>query len=129
MRTQDKISTGTFRIALDNFVVETVHSVSGLGNGQDHKRPGAEPGREVTITRSMDKSKIFTDWIQQSLQDHNAARKNITITMLDNYGKPYRQISLANAWVSTWNEPSFNAGNSGPADEKVSLCYDEMKVE
>ncbi|MFE3057268.1 phage tail protein [Nocardia sp. NPDC059239] len=129
MRTQDKISTGMFRIDLGRFFMEQARSVvSGLGDGRDDDQPEAEQ-REVTITRSPDKNEVFDRWIRQSLKDPYGARANITITELDDHGEPVLAISLINAWTRSWNVPSLESGNAGSAKETVTLSCDRMKIE
>ncbi|WP_433565257.1 phage tail protein [Nocardia sp. CA-151230] len=129
MQTQDKISTGMFRIDLGRIFVEQARRVvSGLGDGRDDQQPEAER-REVTITRSSDKSEVFDRWIRQSLKDPHGARATITITELDHHGKPVQAISLIDAWTRSWSVPSLEAGNAGPANETVTLSCDRMKIE
>ncbi|MFJ9367299.1 phage tail protein [Nocardia sp. NPDC101769] len=129
MRTQDKISTGMFRIDLDRFFAEQAPGVvSGLGDGHDDQQPEAEQ-REVTITRGSDKSEVFDRWIRQSLKDPHGSRTDITITELDNHGKPVRAIILIDAWTRSWNIPSLSAGSAGSANETVTLSCEMMKIE
>ncbi|MEU6579619.1 phage tail protein [Nocardia sp. NPDC046763] len=129
MRTHDKISTGMFRIDLDRFFAEQVRNVvSGLGDGHDGRQPEAEQ-REVTITRNPDKSEVFDRWIRQSLKDPLGSRTNITITELDNHGKPVRAMILIDAWTRSWNVPSLSSGSAGSASETVTLSCEMLKIE
>ncbi|MET8682709.1 phage tail protein [Streptomyces sp. NPDC004732] len=143
----EKLTTFRFLISLGNFQVETAQSVSDLTYGQDvveikqmsasgdliiHKQPGPRQSGEVTITRGLDKSQVFTDWVKKTLEDRDldAARENVTITLLDAQGNPARYFHLSNAWASQWSGPGgMDASGADPATETVTLQYDDISVE
>ncbi|MGG7574888.1 phage tail protein [Streptomyces sirii] len=145
MLTGDALTSHTFTIELGKFQVETLQDVSGLTMGQDvvelrqvsptgelivRKQPGARQAGEVTLTRGMDKSTAFTDWIRTGLEgDLDGARQNVTITVSDAAKQPVRRIHLANAWASSWTGPDLDATASGPATETVTLTYEDISVE
>ncbi|MFE1776530.1 phage tail protein [Streptomyces sp. NPDC059008] len=145
MLTGDALGSHTFTIELGAFQVETLQDVSGLTLGQDaieirqvsstgeplvREQPGARRSGEVTVTRGMDKSTVFTDWIKAGLDgDRDGARQNVTITVRDVDRQPVRRIHLANAWASSWTGPELDATGSGPATETVTLTYEDLSVE
>ncbi|ARF55124.1 phage tail protein [Streptomyces gilvosporeus] len=146
MLTGDTFSSSTFAIELGKFQVETVQDVSGLTLGQDvvevrqvsstgelivRKQPGARNAGEITITRGMDKSTAFTEWIKTTLDnaDLDSARQNITIALKDAQKRTVRRIHLTNAWASSWEGPSLGTESTGPATEKVTITYDDVTVE
>lgn len=141
----DVLSSHRFAVELDNIQVETVQAISGLTYGQEvievkqvtatgelvvRKQPGVSRAGEVTITRGMDTSRAFTDWIKETREYHNldSARKNITITILDAQQTPVRRFHLQNAWVSEWTVTS-DAASEGPALEQVTIAYEECTME
>ncbi|MFF3861573.1 phage tail protein [Streptomyces sp. NPDC002209] len=146
MLTGNSFSSNTFAIELGKFQVETVQDVSGLQLEQDvvetrqvsatgelivRKQPGARSTGEITITRGMDKSTAFTDWIKSTLvnADLDAARQNITIALKDAEMQTVRRIHLSNAWASRWEGPQLGAANSGTATEQVTITYEDITVE
>ncbi|GHF06794.1 MULTISPECIES: phage tail protein [Streptomyces] len=146
MLTGDTFSSNTFAIELGKFQVETVQDVSGLTLEQDvvetrqvsatgelivRKQPGARKTGEITITRGMDKSTAFTDWIKATLVDADlaGARQNITIALKDAQKQTVRRIHLTNAWASRWEGPQLGAANSGTATEQVTVTYEDITVE
>ncbi|MBP2406150.1 T4-like virus tail tube protein gp19 [Streptomyces netropsis] len=146
MLTGDTFSSSTFAIELGKFQVETVQDVSGLTLEQDvvevrqvsatgelivRKQPGARKTGEITITRGMDKSTAFTDWIKTTLvnADLDSARQNITIALKDAQKQTVRRIHLSNAWASRWEGPQLGAANSGIATEQVTITYEDITVE
>ncbi|MGP8297344.1 phage tail protein [Streptomyces inhibens] len=146
MLTGDTFSSSTFAIELGKFQVETVQEVSGLTLEQDvvetrqvsatgellvRKQPGSRRTGEITITRGMDKSTAFTDWIKATLvnADLDSARQNITIALKDAKKQTVRRIHLSNAWASRWQGPSLGASNSATATEQVTITYEDMTVE
>jgi hypothetical protein len=96
--------------------LEVVKSVSGITNGQD-----AQSG-EVTITRGMDRSKVFTDWIKQthtcSAVDEDKALQNVTITVKNAQGEDVRTYTLLNAWASNWTSSDLDASSATWVDER-----------
>ncbi|MFI1252881.1 phage tail protein [Streptomyces netropsis] len=146
MLTGDTFSSSTFAIELGKFQVETVQDVSGLTLEQDvvevrqvsatgelivRKQPGARKTGEITVTRGMDKSTAFTDWIKTTLvnADLDSARQNITIALKDAQKQTVRRIHLSNAWASRWEGPQLGAANSGNATEQVTITYEDITVE
>ncbi|MEU1309054.1 phage tail protein [Streptomyces cinnamoneus] len=146
MLTGDSFSSNTFGIELGKFQVETVKEVSGLTLEQDvvetrqvsptgelvvRKQPGARRTGEITITRGMDKSTAFTDWIKATLvnADLDSARQNITISLKDARKTTVRRIHLTNAWASRWQGPALGAADSGSATEEVTITYEDIRVE
>jgi len=144
--TGDTFSSSTFAIELGKFQVETVQDVSGLTLEQDvvevrqvsatgelivRKQPGARKAGEITVTRGMDKSTAFTDWIKATLvnADLDSARQNITIALKDAQKQTVRRIHLTNAWASRWEGPQLGAANSGTATEQVTITYEDITVE
>ncbi|MFF5213529.1 phage tail protein [Streptosporangium sp. NPDC000396] len=146
MLTDDTFSSCTFTIELGEFQVETVQSVSGLTFEQDivetrqvsltgelivRKQPGARQAGEITITRGMDKSAAFTDWIKATLvnADLDSARQNITIALKDAQKNTVRRIHLINAWASRWEGPQLAASYSQNDTEQVTITYEDITVE
>ncbi|MDH6699525.1 phage tail protein [Streptomyces griseoviridis] len=146
MLTGDTILNSRFTIELGKFQVETVQNVSGLSLEQDvvetrqvsptgemvvRKQPGSRRTGEITVTRGMDKSTAFTDWIKATLVDADldAARQNITISLMDAKKQTVRRIHLSNAWASRWQGPSLGAAGSESASEEVTITYEDITVE
>ncbi|MEV5508641.1 phage tail protein [Streptomyces orinoci] len=142
----DALVTFTFGLELGKFQVETVQDVSGLTMEQDvveikqitstghlliRKQPGARKSGEVTITRGLDKSKVFTNWIKLTLEkgDLEHARENVTIALKDANRKTVRRIQLTNCWASRWEGPTLDVGQSAAATEKVTLTFEDITVE
>ncbi|MFE2865911.1 phage tail protein [Embleya sp. NPDC059259] len=142
----DVFSNHTFGIELGKFQVETVRDISGLTLEQDvvetrqvtpngelviRKQPGARRSGEITITRGMDKSTAFTDWIKATLVDADldTARQNITVSLKDARKNTVRRIHLTNAWASRWQGPTLGAGDTGAATEQVTITYEDLTVE
>ncbi|MFE6692330.1 phage tail protein [Streptomyces sp. NPDC057743] len=147
MNTGETLVTHSFTVELGKFQVETVQDVSGLSLGEDvvevkqisaatgalviRKQPGARHSGEITITRGMDKSPVFTDWINTTLvkADVTAARQNIAVVMRDSAKNTVRRFTMTNAWASQWEGPSLAAGDNSPATEKVTITYEDISVE
>ena len=141
----DSLATHRFGVQLGGITVESVQEVSGLSFNQDvvevpgvtstgqpftKKQPGAVKGGQVTITRGLDQSGAFTQWINQTMNDGavQAARQNLTIEIMDTQGNTVRRIDLMNAWASSWEGPSLQAGQSTGATEKVTIDFETVKL-
>ncbi|MEV7603443.1 phage tail protein [Kitasatospora sp. NPDC089797] len=142
----DPLSTHIFGVQLGGYNVESVKEISNLTVEQDvveykqvtqegklivRKQPGARLPGEVTITRGLDKSGAFTDWIKETLNNGaiNTARQNLTIEVKDTTGATLRRIQLNNAWASRWEGPTLSAGESSAATETVTIVFEEISVE
>jgi phage tail-like protein len=142
----DALSTHRFGVQLGGYMVESIQEISGLTVEEDvvevlqvtstgkpliRKQPGATKGGEVTITRGLDQSSEFTKWIDETLNNGavNTARQNLTIEIMDTEGSTVRRIQLMNGWASKWEGPSLKAGDSTAATEKVTITFEEIKVE
>ncbi|MBB5958269.1 phage tail-like protein [Saccharothrix tamanrassetensis] len=142
----DALSTHIFGVQLGGFMVESLQEVSGLTVEEDvvevaqvtptgkpllRKQPGAQKGGEVTLTRGLDVSPEFTKWLKETLEKGAvaAARQNVTIEVKDSESNTVRRMQLMNAWASKWEGPTLKAGESSAATEKVTLVFEEIKVE
>ncbi|TCO55777.1 phage tail protein [Actinocrispum wychmicini] len=142
----DALITHRFGVQLGGITVESIQEISGLtvdqavvevpgvtstGRPFIKKQPGATKGGEVTITRNLDPSSAFSDWIKQTLNEGaiKAARQNLTIEFMDNQGNTVRRIQLMNAWASKWEGPGLKAGDSTGATEKVTITFEEIQVQ
>ena len=117
-------------VTVEQDVVET-QQVTDRGKPINKKQPGGHKGGEVTITRGMDKSPEFTDWINKTLLNGNVedARQNLTIEIQDPKGETVRRIQLFDAWVSKWEGPGLNATQSTGAEEKATITFERIEVE
>ncbi|MEV4239650.1 MULTISPECIES: phage tail protein [unclassified Nocardia] len=125
MQIQDKTDTRTFAIDLGEFRAEMVQDVMGIS------QPSEGTLGEVQITRGLDRSKAFTDWIECALVDGgvDSPRQDITITVMNAEEKPLQRFRLLRAFPTSWTEPSFDADNTEPARECVTVAYEEMRFE
>ncbi|ACU36860.1 phage tail protein [Actinosynnema pretiosum subsp. pretiosum] len=142
----DALATHIFGVQLGGYTVESLQEVSGLTVEEDvvevfqvtatgrpliRKQPGAQKGGEVTLTRGLDQSDELSKWLNETLEKGavSAARQNVTIEIKDTEGNTVRRMQLMNAWASRWEGPSLKAGESTAASEKVTLTFEEIKVE
>lgn len=146
MATGDALSTHVFGVQLGGYEVESIQEISGLtveeevvevrqvskdGKQIIRKQPGARQAGEITITRGLDKSSEFTNWIKETLNKGavDAARQNLTLEIKDTEGNTVRRIQLMQGWASKWEGPSLKAGESSAATETVTIVFEEIVVE
>lgn len=146
MANGDTLVVHTFQVEMGGIQVESVQEVSGLTVELDsievkqvtptgeliiRKIPGSRKAGEVTITRGLDKSSAFTDWIKQTFEKGavDAARQHLSIIVTDSDQSKTRRFDLTNGWVSKWEGPELKAGESGPATEKVTIVYEEISTQ
>ncbi|MEG3628139.1 phage tail protein [Streptomyces poriticola] len=142
----DALSTHVFGVQLGGYLVESIQEISGLTveeqvvevksvtqDGQTivRKQPGGSQPGEITITRGLDQSSTFTEWIKETLNKGavKTARQNLTIEIKDSTGETVRRIQLMQAWASRWEGPSLRAGEGSAATETVTLVFEEIVVE
>ncbi|GAA3189017.1 MULTISPECIES: phage tail protein [Streptomyces] len=146
MATGDALSTHIFGVQLGGYLVESIQEISGLTVEEDvvevkqvtaegkriiRKQPGGRQAGEITITRGLDQSSEFTNWIKETLNNGavNTARQNLTIEIKDTEGNTVRRIQLMQGWASKWEGPSLQAGESSAATETVTIVFEEIVVE
>jgi phage tail-like protein len=145
MATGDTLATHRFGVQLGGVTVESVKEISGLvveqdvvetmqvsaqGQPMNKKQPGAHKGGEVTITRGMDPSTAFSEWIKKTLNgDVDSARQNLTIEIMDPDGNTVRRMQLFDAWVSKWEGPNLSATQSSGAEEKATITFERIEIE
>ncbi|WP_274919558.1 phage tail protein [Streptomyces sp. WZ-12] len=142
----DTASTNVFGVELGGILVETFQEISAITYGQEEievrqvtadgtpilrKQPGPPTSGEVTITRGLDKNLAFTNWVKQTVENHDVdgARQNITIVLMNAQKEVVRRIRLSNAWAKSWEAPALQAGQSGAAQERVTVTYEDVDVE
>src|SRR5262249_14249850 len=96
----DALATHRFGVQLGSYEVESIQEVSGLTVEQNvtevqgttqtgvpfvKKQPASRKPGELTITRGLDKSVEFTEWINRTVinGDVQGARQNLTIEVKD----------------------------------------------
>ncbi|GGM01374.1 MULTISPECIES: phage tail protein [Micromonospora] len=146
MASGDSFVVHTFQVEMGGIQVELVEEVSGLTVELDsievkhvtptgeliiRKIPGARKAGEVTVTRGLDQSSSFTEWIKETFLKGSidAARQNISIIITNADKSQTRRFDLTNAWVSRWEGPSLKAGDATPASEKVTIVYEEISTQ
>jgi phage tail-like protein len=146
MATGDTLIVHSFSVELGKVQVESVQEVSGLSMELDsievqqvtptgelviRKIPGARKAGEVTITRGLDKSTAFTEWIKETFVRGavNTARSDISIMINDSERNEGKRYNLKNAWANKWEGPSLKAGDATAATEKVTIVYEDIEIE
>jgi phage tail-like protein len=146
MATGDTLIVHSFSVELGKVQVESVQEVSGLTMELDsievqqvtptgelviRKIPGARKAGEVTITRGLDKSSAFTEWIKDTFVRGavNDARSDISIMINDSERNEGKRYNLKNAWANKWEGPALKAGDATAATEKVTIVYEDIEIE
>lgn len=141
----DAYPSNLFLLSLGKFTVATFQQISQLTYGVNvveatqltssgeivtRKQPGTKQSGEVTVTRLLDASTHFTDWVDTCMVKHDVvkARQTVIITILD-YGKqPVRRIVLKNCWAAEWTSPDLSASSDEAAAEQLKLVYEDVTV-
>ncbi|MEV7090549.1 phage tail protein [Streptomyces sp. NPDC093085] len=145
MEQGDALLAHNFGIQIDGITVETLHSVSELGNQQDvieyaqvtengqpivRKLPGVKKAGEVTIVRGAQPSPVFSEWLDTSVKgDMGSARKNASVVYMDSMKQPIKRVNLRNAWCSSRMVSGVTAGEASVVTETVVIVYEEAVPE
>ncbi|MFI2078051.1 MULTISPECIES: phage tail protein [Streptomyces] len=145
MQVGDALGADMFAVDLGKFRVATYQGLSGLTFEQDatgvktvtpegslvtRKIPGAKQLPDITLSRPMDASKVWVDWVVLTAtnQDLDEARQNVGISLLDANKKPVLHVNLVNAWASSWKGPALSAGDASAGIETITLAYDDITI-
>lgn len=134
MATGDALSKYSFAVALGKSEVETVKHADAFledsfnsGGLVARNQQGARKPGQMTITRGLDKSTAFTDWIKKTSAVGKADGQNLSVLVKE--GKMVvKRLNLFRAWVSAYDGPSPGASSSA-AEENVTVEYEEMSIE
>jgi phage tail-like protein len=132
-----------------NFALELEGSIAGYftecaGIGSEHeivehkvvdksgheivrKIPGRMKWQDITLKRGITSDMQIWDWRADLVNgDMTAARKNISITMLDRTYSPVAVWHFQNAWPSKVSGPSFKSDDNSFGVEEVTLVHEGM---
>jgi phage tail-like protein len=127
-----------FRVEIDGFPGDMgFQTVEGLQvdipNDETHKEGGENtythrfPGRisygNLTLKRGMLIGSDLIQWFKIATELFVFAPRDITVSLLDETGKPLDQWVFRNAWPKGWDIESFNAESSQVAVEKIMFSY------
>ena len=99
--------------------VEYVHGA--MAESVPMKSPGKPKYGNITLKRGMFQSDNEAyDWFR-AISTEPGARRNITVTLLDQNLDPVVVWQIRNAWVGKLTSASLNAGASEPAIESMEL--------
>lgn len=90
------------------------------------KLPGLRKYSNVTFKWGVTSGKAVYDWMNPSLET-DIARKEITVTLLDENGKDVASWQIVNAWPIKYTAPEFNATSPEVAIEQLEVAHEGMK--
>lgn len=108
-------------------VVEYTHGA--MLESTPMKSPGKPKYGNITLKRGVfrNDSEAY-DWMK-AIRTEEDARRNITITMLDQNQNPVLVWRVQNAWVSKLTTPNLNAGSSEAAVEQMDVVCESYSLE
>ena len=84
------------------------------------KQPGILKYSNVTLKHGTTSSLIFVNWMKE-IQNGNATRKTIVISLLDDTMAEVASWQLEKAWPTKYTAPDFNATSNEIAIETLEL--------
>ena len=92
------------------------------------KMPGMRKASDVTLKKGIFKDdKAMWDWIN-SIKLNTIKRATVTISLLDESGKPVKTWELTNAWPKKITVEGFKADGNTAAIETLILAHEEVTV-
>lgn len=87
----------------------------------------------VTLRWGVTDDKEFLDWIYAVAPKNSApptgmVRHNVTITLLDDTGKPGPSWQLINAWPVRYAVPDLNALGAEVAIQTLEICHEGLEM-
>ncbi|MGD3112312.1 phage tail protein [Streptomyces sp. YGL11-2] len=127
------------QVELGGLRVETLKSVSAITVDQEYidvvsMTPDGKitwdythglPGwKNVTLTRSADKSDEFTRWIQEARDPAaSGGERDLVLVFVNAKNQPVKKMSFARVHPVSWSGPGVTAGESGVGEETLELRY------
>ena len=92
------------------------------------KMPGMRKASDVTLKKGIFKDdKALWDWIN-SIKLNTIKRATVTISLLDESGKPVKTWELTNAWPKKITVEGFKADGNTAAIETLILAHEGVTV-
>ena len=92
------------------------------------KMPGMRKASDVTLKKGIFKDdKAMWDWIN-SIKLNTIKRATVTISLLDESGKPVKTWELTNAWPKKITVEGFKADGNTAAIEPLILAHEGVTV-
>lgn len=92
------------------------------------KMPGMRKASDVTLKKDIFKDdKAMWDWIN-SIKLNTIKRATVTISLLDESGKPVKTWELTNAWPKKITVEGFKADGNTAAIETLILAHEGVTV-
>ena len=92
------------------------------------KMPGMRKASDVTLKKGIFKDdKAMWDWIN-SIKLNTIKRATVTISLLDESGKPVKSWELTNAWPKKITVEGFKADGNTAAIETLILAHEGVTV-
>ena len=92
------------------------------------KMPGMRKASDVTLKKGIFKDdKAMWDWIN-SIKLNTIKRATVTISLLDESGKPVKTWELTNAWPKKITVEGFTADGNTAAIETLILAHEGVTV-
>ena len=92
------------------------------------KMPGMRKASDVTLKKGIFKDdKAMWDWIN-SIKLNTIKRATVTISLLDESGKPVKTWELTNAWPKKITVEGFKADGNTAAIETLTLAHEGVTV-
>ena len=92
------------------------------------KMPGMRKASDVTLKKGIFKDdKAMWDWIN-SIKLNTIKRATVTISLLDESGKPVKTWELTNAWPKKITVEGFKADGNSVAMETLILAHEGIQI-
>ena len=92
------------------------------------KMPGMRKASDVTLKKGIFKDdKAMWDWIN-SIKLNTIKRATVTISLLDESGKPVKTWELTNAWPKKITVEGFKADGNTAAIETLILAHEGVTI-
>lgn len=93
------------------------------------KMPGIKKSSNVTMKKGIFKSdNKFWDWFNQ-IKMNTIKRIPVTISLLDEEGKPTMVWTLANAWPAKISGTDLKSDGNEVAVESIEIAHEGIKIE
>ncbi|WP_327260272.1 phage tail protein [Streptomyces sp. NBC_01232] len=139
---EDSVVKHQWQIELGERRVETLKSVSGITLKQEYiellqNSPDGKPvpdlvlgGPEffgtLTLTRGLDKSEKFTQWILDSKDPARKEASSPTLVLAyvnEQNNKVVKRFQIEGARLTSWSAADLSAGDSSAVEETLELAY------
>ncbi len=109
-----------------NVTIDVIEVREGVEPNNVRLLPGPVHYGPLVLVSGVTENTELLDWIM-SVADGSAARRNLSVIILDPLGNEVARYNISDAWPSSWSLGELDSLGVGPVIEELVIQYEKME--